>query len=768
MYDIRQFKPTLYVVVALGFAGFCFAIGNFALLLLSIGALLLNRQLVRTGKFRPMPHWLANALTLLGFAYVAVRFQGGSQAIILIGEFLLILQIVKLFEQRSNRDYAQLLVLSLLLMVAAIINTASLLVGLIMFAYLTLSTYCCLLFHLKIETEHARTQMGIDERHLNPLTLRQDHRFFNRSMGRFTALVGATSIIVGLVVFLFFPRGPGAGLMFGQVARSMNSQTGFGSEADLQSVSRIQQNTTEVAWVEVTRDGKRLTSGPIYLRGYVYDAYDGDPTSNTRWKWKRTSRSPLDPTRMIRSGNEIVLTEPLPPNATGLYVQKFMPLKPVGEPIIFAMPGAQAIRSQQNLRLFFNENDYVISSAEVINRPLEYEVVSTGVLPGRSSRLAAMGVEPAPQPINSIAIPPQIESYARSDAVWAADPEARNALDDIRPGRPSAANAIVARRIERHLQQDFAYTLDLTAERSISDERDPIVAFLTDFKKGHCEYFASAMVLMCHSLGIPARYVSGYKVDEYNSLGGYFIARQSHAHAWVEVLTDTGWTTFDPTSGNDVDGTVREKSIWQHAKHLMDYLQHVWASNVIAYDSDSQNSLVERVETWRGGRLDEAVTPRRSDRSGWLDQLIDTFNRRSYDLSERIMMVFITIAVIGAMVAVALYIRQRIKLRRRADRIGLDIEDPAERRRLAEQLGFYDQLIRKLSDAGVKRKDHQTPMEFGRSLDFLPAEPYRNVQRLTGIFYRIRFGKAELPPTRRRRLEHAVADIEHHLPQNRS
>lgn len=55
------------------------------------------------------------------------------------------------------------------------------------------------------------------------------------------------------------------------------------------------------------------------------------------------------------------------------------------------------------------------------------------------------------------------------------------------------------------------------------------------------------MTLMCQSLGILS-YVSGYKVDEFNDMGGYFIVRwQSHAHAWVEVLTEEGWSTFDPT-----------------------------------------------------------------------------------------------------------------------------------------------------------------------------------------------------------------------------
>ena len=45
-----------------------------------------------------------------------------------------------------------------------------------------------------------------------------------------------------------------------------------------------------------------------------------------------------------------------------------------------------------------------------------------------------------------------------------------------------------------------------------------MVAFLYDLKRGHCEYFAGAMALMCQSLGMQARVVTGFKCDEYNDV----------------------------------------------------------------------------------------------------------------------------------------------------------------------------------------------------------------------------------------------------------
>ena len=102
------------------------------------------------------PVW-QHAITLTIVAVLAWIMRFGIIApILLIGHFLVLLQVVKLYEQRANRDYAQLLVLGPLLMVAGAISTYSLIFGLILIGYLLLALYCCLLFHLKVETDHAR------------------------------------------------------------------------------------------------------------------------------------------------------------------------------------------------------------------------------------------------------------------------------------------------------------------------------------------------------------------------------------------------------------------------------------------------------------------------------------------------------------------------------------------------------------------------------------------------------------------------------------
>ncbi len=74
--------------------------------------------------------------------------------------------------------------------------------------------------------------------------------------------------------------------------------------------------------------------------------------------------------------------------------------------------------------------------------------------------------------------------------------------------------------------------------------------FLFVDRRGVCEQFATAHVVMLRALGIPARLVAGYSAGEYNALSGYYTVRASDAHAWTEVyFPGYGWVPFDPTPG---------------------------------------------------------------------------------------------------------------------------------------------------------------------------------------------------------------------------
>ncbi|HXO22076.1 MAG TPA: transglutaminase domain-containing protein, partial [Thermoanaerobaculia bacterium] len=146
-----------------------------------------------------------------------------------------------------------------------------------------------------------------------------------------------------------------------------------------------------------------------------------------------------------------------------------------------------------------------------------------------------------------------------------------------------------ARRLELHLMQNYGYTQDF-AGRSTAD---PLDDFLFRYKSGHCEYFASAMVLMLRSQGIPARLVTGFLGGEYNPFEGYTIVRNSNAHAWVEAyLAGEGWRIFDPTppAGRPTEGG---DDSWSVARQVYDFLLFRWDRYVLTYGVTDQIQIVD-------------------------------------------------------------------------------------------------------------------------------------------------------------------------------
>lgn len=114
---------------------------------------------------------------------------------------------------------------------------------------------------------------------------------------------------------------------------------------------------------------------------------------------------------------------------------------------------------------------------------------------------------------------------------------------DPRYARSDGAQ-LVAAVLARLRSGGYAYTLDPGVYgRNSADE------FWFDRKEGFCEHIASSFVILMRALDVPARIVTGYQGGEKNALDGFFVVRQSDAHAWAEVwLADRGWVRVDPTA----------------------------------------------------------------------------------------------------------------------------------------------------------------------------------------------------------------------------
>jgi len=89
--------------------------------------------------------------------------------------------------------------------------------------------------------------------------------------------------------------------------------------------------------------------------------------------------------------------------------------------------------------------------------------------------------------------------------------------------------------------------------------------------------------------------VNGFKVIEWNPLGGRFVVRQSHAHSWVEAyIRPHGWKTFDP-------GVLRDSSVPQPTfarrwgRHFFDTLETMWVRHVLSYSYESQQEIYSRL-----------------------------------------------------------------------------------------------------------------------------------------------------------------------------
>jgi transglutaminase-like putative cysteine protease len=114
-------------------------------------------------------------------------------------------------------------------------------------------------------------------------------------------------------------------------------------------------------------------------------------------------------------------------------------------------------------------------------------------------------------------------------------------------------------------QQNFKYTLKGMALH-YSPERtkqSALAYFLTTSRRGHCEYFASAGVLLLRAAGIPARYATGYSVQEPSPTGKHYIVRERHAHAWALAYINGRWIDFDPTPGSWEQSEAQEASFWR-------------------------------------------------------------------------------------------------------------------------------------------------------------------------------------------------------------
>lgn len=167
---------------------------------------------------------------------------------------------------------------------------------------------------------------------------------------------------------------------------------------------------------------------------------------------------------------------------------------------------------------------------------------------------------------------PSQETFAPMDADLDVSPKLTGMLDSVvrewgipsRAGHPQA----ILDTLQAQFTRNFEYALQVRMQAS----EDPLRTFFRN-RRGYCEYFATASVLLLRRSGVPARYVAGFAYPK--RVGDAWVFRRSDAHAWVEVWDGMAWIPFDPTPPS-ARPAIGEWSPWEQFREGFSAALGLW------------------------------------------------------------------------------------------------------------------------------------------------------------------------------------------------
>ena len=672
----RFFQWSLYLLLVVGFAAL---MGTNKLdlpsLALVIPALLLRGCFLLARKTFTISERWTTLLTLVYFAFYAADYFYFSQSFInATVHMVLFSMVIKIFSVRRDRDLIYLAILSFLMLLAAAVLTVDTLF------LLTFSLFILVAIATFISMEMRRSEQQTVGAGILP---RDDVRFHS-SLAGISAILGLLTLAGTALIFFILPRVNNSGYLRNFGIQS-SLVTGFSSEVTLGGIGQIQQSSNVVMHIQV-QYGK-LPQSPKW-RGMTLANFDG------RHWWNGPemptlhglNNAPLDLTRI--NNFSFYSDRRTAPRLQTLSYRVVM--EPMGLNIFFLAPVPLTIRGDYR-------NVEIKSDGSIFNSH-----VGDG---GESDR--AVGVysadadtrDPEPQVLdsNSTDYPPHIATlYLQLPSL---DPRIPRLARQVTASATS--NYRRAREIERYLQSNFGYTLQLPGMR----EADPLARFLFERKKGHCEYFASSMTVMLRTLGIPARVVNGFRGGEYNDLTNSYIVREKDAHSWVEAyFPEYGWVTFDPTPSGPGEAPATG---WSRMALYMDAARQMWREWIVNYDFGHQMKLRTELSTTTGNV--------QSSFRLWLlrqyfriVKLIGNWQRRLEDLSPKQMaLCCVLLALLLAMPFVPRALRTFQKSRA--------LRNPQRAPRTSASF-WYLRMLKLMARRGVRKGPSQTAEEFASAI----------------------------------------------------
>jgi transglutaminase-like putative cysteine protease len=316
-----------------------------------------------------------------------------------------------------------------------------------------------------------------------------------------TALLGAP---VMALLFLLFPR---IGPLWG-VPQDGISKTGLSNTMKMGSMTEIARDDSIA--MRIRFDGAAPAPAEMYFRGPVLTRFDGSewtPLGLPFAPASLPSRPPTLETSGAPLGYEVTLE----------------PLRLASVPLLEA---TTEVGSIDGYRLVARDDLQWLADKPVLERLRFNATASTRFVLGAPRRFGEIQ--------DSLELPvgfnPRTIAWARA---FRAD-----------RSRRGATSTQLAQDLLRHIRgQGFSYTL---APGDYG--RDGIDEFWLDRKEGFCEHFAAAFVVILRAAGVPARVVTGYQGTDLPAIDGYYVVRQSSAHAWAEFWqSGVGWVRADPT-----------------------------------------------------------------------------------------------------------------------------------------------------------------------------------------------------------------------------
>jgi hypothetical protein len=521
-----------------------------------------------------------------------------------VGPILAFLVMLRLFGPKGRRDFWILQGMGMLqVSLACVLTTGTI------FAFL-FSSY---LFSLVWILKRYQATRGEVELSTNPLESRPSLR----SMGLFPS-IGWTLVlgVFSVGIFLVTPRTDSASwnplLRFGQIRNVGGAGvTGFAEQMNLNKTGEIELNEDIAMTVSVTDMNDKPYSGLAFdqrWRGAVLEHYD-----NGVWN-RRVMRKPVPKViqkKLPYFGPEqlILHYELTPRKVGGLFLAdpiRFNYSDPDARlPVVIDPP-------YQDMSFFYEQGSTVQYSMAVskIRQPIGYKQV----VPSRNQ--GERSVATLDNEFLGDLITPRIGALEEwtLGVLGSIKEDPRYGLQKVtfpkgsvrEQGRPSIESTyreVVARALSSYLSQsgDFTYTLEI---KRVNPNVDPVVDFLLNVKKGHCERYASGLVLMLRSLGIPSRVIKGFRGCNYSDNGSYVI-RNNQAHSWVEVLVPQlssdgtfrqdkvsgrpifDWLTLDPTP--DTELLENQKfSFLRMIAEWVDRAKAFWRDMIVDYNADQQ------------------------------------------------------------------------------------------------------------------------------------------------------------------------------------